>query len=391
MKNFCVAPFIHMYVHNNEHNRVCCMSTESDLFNDSTVTDLQAHWKSDYYRKLRRKFLDDEQPEICNKCFKLEEAGGISDRQRFNNEYLGKFKPSVIYGNEYGSPLDLDIRPGNLCNLKCRMCGPSSSTQIRKEIKENPILIEILGKGDIATSNMLSDENNIEFLLRNVDKGRRIKFLGGEPTIMPEVDRFLDILIEREMFDVPLHFTTNCTNSNTRFIDKISKFKQLTFNYSVDGVGKVVEYIRDPVKFNSINTNIQTYHNISWYGQISYTLQAYNFFNLLETLDWANNLGIYVRPEILRYPEWDSFKSIPFLRRRKKIKIMHKMKNNYSKEQWDLIDPVLELIYYEINEDDPIELARATKLYDIARKQHIKDYIPEVWDFIKEDYNALQI
>ena len=367
------------------------MSTEYGLVNDDTPTDLKKSWSSDYYKNLRKQFLNDEQPDICSKCFQLEETGGVSDRQRFNNVYLGKFEPNIENGNEYLTPLDLDIRPGNLCNLKCRMCGPASSSQIQKEIKENPLLVEILGKGEVRTSDILSDEKNIEFLLENVDKGERVKFLGGEPTIMPEVDTFLDILIEREMFSVPLHFTTNCTNSNVRFIDKISKFKQITFNYSVDGVEKVVEYIRDPVKFNSINTNIQMYHSIARHGQISFTLQAYNFFNILETLDWANNLGISVRPEILRYPEWDSYKLIPTIIRRKKIDIMYKLKSSYSTSQWNLIDPVLELIYNDKSETDPIHLARSTLLFDKSRNQHIKDYIPEIWEIIKEDYNALQI
>ena len=40
---------------------------------------------------------------------------------------------------------------------------------------------------------------------------------------MPEVDRMLDILIEKNLTHVPLHFTTNCTNNNKRFIDKIIK------------------------------------------------------------------------------------------------------------------------------------------------------------------------
>lgn len=32
-----------------------------------------------------------------------------------------------------------------------------------------------------------------------------------------------------------------------------------------------------------------------------------------------------------------------------------------------------------------------TKMLDNSRKHHIKDFIPELWELIKEDYNAIQI
>jgi hypothetical protein len=32
-----------------------------------------------------------------------------------------------------------------------------------------------------------------------------------------------------------------------------------------------------------------------------------------------------------------------------------------------------------------------TKRFDKARRQHIKDFIPEIWEIIKEEYNAVQL
>ena len=102
------------------------------------------------------------------------------------------------------------------------MCGPVSSSQIEKERNNKKILNPVWGYGAIPKTEVYDKEYNIDFLLSQADKGDRIKFLGGEPTIMPEVDKFLDTLIEREWFHVPLHFTTNCTNNTKRFINKIN-------------------------------------------------------------------------------------------------------------------------------------------------------------------------
>ncbi len=393
-----MAPFVHQYVHSNETERVCCMTTEEGPVRPNEELDLKKRWNGEHLKNIRRQFLTNKEPDICTKCFSNERVGGISDRMRFNDMYVGKINPDVITGNQYGSPIDLDIRPGNLCNLGCRMCGPISSTTIQKETQKNPIMQHIMGRGDIETTDVLKNAKNLEFLLRNVDKGQRIKFLGGEPTIMPEVDEFLNILMERNLLDVPLHFTTNCTNGNKRFIDKISKFNKVSFNYSVDGIGEVVEYIRHPVKFNSINTNIQTYAAIAAHGEISFTLQAYNFFNLVDTIKWSSALDISLRPELLMHPDPLSYKSIPLKIRRKRIPLMIKMiediplSGSISRTQVkQKAMPALERIYADKEEYSLQNLARHTKIIDTVRKQHIKDYVPEVWDFIKEEYHAIQL
>lgn len=399
-KNFCYAPFVHMYVHSNEGERVCCMSTDekNNILTDSTDLDLKNRWTDEYLINIRQDFLDNKRPSMCGKCFGLEDNGGVSDRNRFTKSYetLGII-PNVQTGNQYNSPIDLDIRPGNLCNLGCRMCGPALSSQLQKEIKKDSTLQSVFGSGIIRESNVLQNEHNIEFLLDNADKGNRIKFLGGEPTIMPEVDKFLDILLERNMLDVPIHFTTNCTNDNKRFIDKISKFNQISFNYSVDGTGKTVEYIRHPVKFNSINKNIRTYHSLASYGEISYTLQAYNLFNLHDTMAWCSEIGVHVRPELLITPDILSCLSIPKKIRDKRIRVLIKLLDTMDTGSLNRthmkkkIIPVLENLYHDDREFNIRAFSKRTKIIDNSRKQHIKDYVPEVWDFIKEEYDAIRL
>ena len=404
MSNFCVAPFLHMYVHKNEGPRVCCMSTETAFQNMKLFkelgSDLKKLWSSDYYKDLRRSFLKNERLDICDKCWQIEDSGGKSDRQRFNETYRDVIVPNVATGNQYDAPLDLDIRPGNLCNLACRMCGPVSSSQIEKERNNKKILNPVWGYGSIPKTEVYDKEYNIDFLLSQADKGDRIKFLGGEPTIMPEVDKFLDTLIEREWFHVPLHFTTNCTNNTKRFIDKITRFTSLSFNYSVDGIGPVLEYIRHPVKSEAINKNVPLYDNLpgNRYSEISFTYQAYNFFHLIDFINWSNSIGVYTRPEILRWPESLSYKSIPLQIREKRLPLYMKMLENMEvkepltkKEVLEKAMPVLVGMHDDKEEYPLIELARRTKLLDIARNQHIKDYIPELWELIEKDYNDIAV
>jgi hypothetical protein len=348
MSNFCAAPFVHMYVHSNEGERVCCMSTEKGLVTKDTELDLKKRWTSDYYKNIRKAFLRNERLDICVKCYELEEHGGKSDRHNFNNMYLqegrrreGKLVeliPNVETGNQFDAPWDLDIRPGNLCNLKCRMCGPVSSSQFQQEVQKHKFMEPLFGKGEFQTSDCLSGEENIQFLLQACENGDRVKFLGGEPTIMPEVDRML--------------------------------------------------------VYETVNTTLPIYHNLAMrdYSEISYTLQAYNVFNLGDTIKWASGHGVMLRPEILRWPEWASLRSIPYEIRYKEFKrVLDELSNSRYKRHLKKIIPAIEQAMADKKEYDPKHLARATKMFDKARNQHCKDYLPEVWDIIKEEYHDIQV
>jgi len=394
-KTFCAAPFAHMYVHKNEDIKMCCMTTEDKMASVFTEIDLEKRWKSNYYKNIRQQFLDGEEPAICTSCFTTERNNGRSDRMNFNDRYPF-LKPNVETGNQYGSPIDLDIRPGNLCNLKCRMCGPESSSQLEKERLQYKELF-----GDYSSKVYQPDgifsEKNIDFLLKNADKGDHIKFLGGEPTIMPEVSDILDNLIENDKSHINVMITTNCTNSIKSFTDKLNKFSNLSFNYSVDGTDKVVEYIRNPVKFKTIEKNMKLYHKMTTYAEnnISFAFQAYNLFNLYDTIKWAADLGVRVIPVEVEYPQWCSVLSVPKKIRDAELdRTKQLMLNDNKYAEW-ITHPLSNIISTidRILEDDreyPVKnLAEMTWKFDTARNQHIKDFIPEVWKIVKEEYESI--
>ena len=391
-KTFCPAPFVHMYVHKNEDIKICCVTTENKLASASTEIDLEKRWKSDYYKKIRQQFLDGEKPDICSKCFAIEKHNGRSDRMNFNDRYPF-LKPNVEIGNQYGSPIDLDIRPGNLCNLKCRMCGPHSSSQLEKETLQHSDLFKGFHSKIYNTEGVFS-EKNLNFLIKNVDKGRQIKFLGGEPTIMPEVSDILDKLIATDNTNVRIHITTNCTNTTEQFMNKLKQFRHLSFNYSVDGTNKVVEYIRHPVKFDIIEKNIRLYKNIAEDDNISFVFQAYNLFNLYDTIKWAADIGIRVCTEELRFPDWCSILHIPKEIRDKELYKTKELMLNEEYSEWitdpnNIILSTIDRILADDRELDTWEFAKVTKMFDKIRKQHIKDYIPEIWEIIKEEYDTI--
>ena len=217
---------------------------------------------------------------------------------------------------------------------------------------------------------------------------------------MPEVDRILDILIERDRTDTDIFFTTNLTNTNKNFLDKISNFRETKWNISMDGINKTLEYIRYPVKWYSLQKNLiklSQLGNIAKTIPISYTLQAYNIFDLEHTIRWAHNrnkeneVKLYVDPDILVHPKFFSYNVLPKDVRDKAVEKILKMP---ELEEQDTLNKIRTRVEYILNDETKGHLktfANATKRFDISRKQHIKDYIPELWEVIEKDYNDIQV
>lgn len=383
--NFCSAPFVHQYVHSNEAHRLCCSAENDGPLSDSTELDLAKRWTSSYQQDIRTQFLNNQRPAHCHNCFDRESTGGKSDRMIYNERYIKDLNPNVETGNQHDSPIDLDIRAGNLCNLKCRMCTPLASSQLQKEAQQHEILHDLIGKGNVRTTAVLEDPANLEFIIKNTQHGQRIKFLGGEPTIMPEVDHMLDQLIALNYLDVPLHFTTNCTNNAPKFMEKIQQFHNVTFNYSIDGVGSVLEYIRAPVRFDTVKTVLPQYHAISnGHSEIHFTLQALNLFNVQATVEWADSHSIEVLPELLRGPRWASVRTIPWQIRQPELeRLCEVLQASPSAHK---VIPVLKQALQDPVEWPVAQLADATRRFDQARDQHVQDYIPEIWAIIRPYY-----
>ena len=404
-KVFCPAPFVHYFVHSSDIPKPCCAAEIYETWKTpKVVRGLRDEWESYHYTELRKAMIDGKKSEICKRCYAGEETGGISDRINMLDQYsrvAPDLEINIETGNEFGGPLDLDLRPGNLCNLQCRMCGPASSSQYNKEIKKDTKLLNFLDPFDEEYESVWASDRNLEFLLENIDKGiKRIKFLGGEPTIMPEVDRIMDYLIEHDKTNVQLFFTSNLTNANNKFLDKISKFESVMFNLSMDGVGKTLEYIRYPVNWYALQKNlikISDLPNVEQRIDMSFTLQAYNLCNLKDTMRWAiehngrqDNSKVYVSPENLTHPSHFSYRSLP---KDFRDNVVNDIINSeeYAHPDTHLTRKAksrLEFILNDDVEDDMNKFADVTYRLDRSRKHHIKDCIPELWDVLEPYYNV---
>ena len=309
-KTYCSFPFQHQYVHMSGSVRLCCATMENatdkkgnriHMNNDS----LQKTWNSDYMKQARLKMKNGEVLEACTKCVDQEARGYKSMRNDHGEaENLEKV-------NEDGSmdtmPNSMELHFGNVCNLKCKMCGQDYSNQIGKEILE-------IGKKDTdflqwvkqqsGNVNNWTNDLSVEYtwfqnqkiknrLIEYVSKHiTQLTIIGGEPTVIPEFYELLDYCYKNDTLkDKDITIVTNLTNTNPKMTRWLPEMKSWIIWASLDGIGDTTEYIRYPSNFNKVVENLTYYKKmLTEHGNGSITfspaVQLLNIHQLDEMLKW---------------------------------------------------------------------------------------------------------
>ena len=314
-KTYCDFPFEHQYVHMSGSVRLCCATMENvtdkkgnrvHMNNDS----LQKIWNNEYMKQVRLKMKNGEQLKACSKCVDQEARGYKSMRKEISQEKnLNKVKAD---GSIDIMPHSMELHFGNMCNLKCKMCGQDYSNQIGKELLEigetdKDFLSWIYKQsGNVNNwTNNLSVEYN--WFQKEKTKNKLIKFvndhiitltvIGGEPTIIPEFYELLDYCGNNDTLkDKNITIVTNLTNTNPKMTQWLPKTKSWVIWASIDGLGDRTEYIRYPSNFDKVVENLEFYKKLikeSGNGKLVFSpaVQLLNIDQLDDMLKWFINFA----------------------------------------------------------------------------------------------------
>lgn len=231
----------------------------------------------------------------CQKCFREEQHGWTSLRQYQNEWYRPTGREQVNVANPI---YHVELRLGNFCNLKCIMCTPDKSSSIASE---RLMHFERFKKIDAYTISgqmpyYWKEEQFKQFvqtvLLKNA---RRVNITGGEPFIIPEVVKFLDMLASRASH-VILSFNTNLTEVGDKLLVALQKFQNINIAISLEGTGAMNDYVRYPSRWTDIESNIQLLRrelpqaNLS----INHVLQHTSVYALPELAEFSKQHAMYM-------------------------------------------------------------------------------------------------
>lgn len=300
----CMLPWISIEASPMGTVRPCCITQEEILDHNGTKFDLktstlQDAYKSEYMQNLRQKFLFGDKPETCKSCWKEEDAGKFSKRM-FSKIRLKELFPIIDWQNKKPNQLwFLDLKLGNICNLKCRICGSwSSSKWAAEEMEYLPpkanrkkhIAYTWLQQGKWPEENELF-WTNLKELLPNV---KYIEFTGGEPWLIQEHIQLLEYAVKKGLDkEIEIHYNTNGTQWNEKLVQLWTNFKRVNVAFSVDNVGKRFEYERYGADWDTVNLNIETVNLLKQYqrnitSQLCFTVNIQNVYYLDQLLAWAD-------------------------------------------------------------------------------------------------------
>lgn len=319
-KTLCAVPFVSTMINTDTTVRYCCMvkgqynRVTKDDGTSYTCRDnfVEDSWNSTYMKNLRMDMIRGVPITGCDVCYRQEANGRTSNREHSLREWswrLGstELQSIISQAEENGGHLDtppvyLDLRLGNLCNLKCRMCNPWNSSQIAKEHQElapkNPQYQATWRKVfGVFPHNIMDDQQWFDHpimwdqVMGLIPHLKKVYMTGGEPTLIKNNFRFMEECIKQGRQDIVLFFNTNCTNVNRRFLDLIKQFDTVNINASLDGTGRVNEYIRAPSNWEQISANIEELAALpNVVLGITPTVQIYNMFNVVDLIKWVEGL-----------------------------------------------------------------------------------------------------
>jgi len=357
----CILPWISIEATPMGTTRPCCLYTDEIPDTNLKNNTLEDAFNSKTMRNLRRSFRRGEKPEGCRNCWREEDAGKKSKRQYM----LEKFKHlDVEYKNNNGEQLVfLDLKLGNICNLKCRICGSWSSSKWAQEeldyVKDSTdhIAKKWLKDGQwIRKSPKFWD--NLDELLPQI---KYFEFTGGEPWMIKQHFDLLQRAVDKGFAkDIDIHYNTNTTQfPKDPTIWK--HFKHVQIAFSVDNTEKRFEYERYGAKWEKSNNNIKKVHKLREQGypittQLCCTWNIQNIFYLDEILTWANTMNFdSIHFNIMHDPWQFSLSKTPISARSPIMLYLQKQQIKHSKFKNDIISLKKLVEQSNMNEtpDDP--------------------------------------
>lgn len=452
---FCPLPWIMGAIRNNGDIRSCAQANSSQgrgVFRKKdgsayniNVDSLDESRNSELAKEMRAQMLAGISPDSCIRCDQEEKSGVFSRRlyqQDFTKDFFSENDAKKITSSD-GTidtsklPLKyLDLRFGNKCNTKCRMCGPTDSDLWYKDhvdlwnhrlYKDNDTQVKLILneqnrwvpevdiynwiESDLFWANV---ENNMNGLIY-------IHTVGGEPLLIDRqfdlLEKCIDLGIAK---NITLEYNTNGTIIPARALKYWEEFYQVKIGFSIDGINEVNDYIRHPSRFETIEKNIEILDKSSanlilWFA---FTVQAYNILHIPELLKWiikkdfkkfGSDLNVpFISGHPLHNPKHLNVKMFD---QSSKKKIANDMRDFYTwlenylhdnevdnerslaweKSSHKIIEGYIDFMFSEDYSHNFTKFWAVTKRLDRMRGESFEKTFPKLYEFIKPQITALGI
>ena len=305
-------PWVHLNATPKGDVYPCCSNDYTKPVGNTKDNTLKEIFNSPKMKDLRLDMLNERKNNICDFCYKHEEAGPHSFRN-YSKEHFSKHFDEVVPTTQEDGTVDefkmryFDIRFSNICNFKCRTCGSEFSSQWGAEMQKNfdpkhPIVIHVDdGKGSV-----------LEEVLTHIEHIDLAYFAGGEPLITDEHYTMLEEMIRLGRTDITLRYNTNASNIKYKkhdILDLWKHFKKIELSCSIDHYGERAEWLRSGTDWGKVESNLLTFRELDYVSfQMNTVFSIFNYStigefyqylkdkNIVRREDWYHSLYLAVHP-----------------------------------------------------------------------------------------------
>ena len=308
----CPLPWTHAEVRNNGDIAPCCVYTEPTSYNIN-VNSIAEYYHSNETNSLRQKMTDGKIPTGCKTCFLKEASGNESNRKWAKGRFAKNMNTQSLEAS-MDRVVSLDLKIGNLCNLRCNICNYKwSSSKATEHIKLIPADREMVKAYNSLSEWVKNDDIWADLETMSITN---LEIYGGEPFMGSYHTKFLDRLIElRKAKDISIHYNTNGTIFPKDLVNVWKHFKHVNISFSLDDLGYRWEYQRNGSFWFHVEDNLARYNalrsqnlsfsifptvniqNILYMPEFIEEMRKYNWpihFNLLTD---PSELSIFQMPE----------------------------------------------------------------------------------------------
>jgi len=382
----CIYTDIGLSTQNGGYVSVCNQSRNSFQHSDGNYITLDRYtltdaWNSPTRHEIKTALDSGIQHPNCQDCWD-EEAAGRDSKRVMINRGLAHVQPRE------DQPLALMLKPGNLCNLACRHCGPFSSSRWMRDFYKiearEPDWLTYTSQFSGIQDSYAADNPVWQEMCRWAPGINFYELYGAEPML---IDPLWEVIkTSSHSAGGPrtnLNINTNGTILRADTEDIFRNFHRVVLGISVDAIGDRFEYMRYPARWDQLLANLDAYQdmaarlgniNIS----ISATVSALNIYYADELWQFFHDRGLSVGFNILHRPSHLNMRILPSA-----VKQQVADRLNSSGTPAQSLVPMM-MSPWSQPQQQLLDFWVITEGYDRIRRQSYQDTFPEMFKILAE-------
>jgi MoaA/NifB/PqqE/SkfB family radical SAM enzyme len=289
---FCAAPWRGLHINPRGDVKTCCAGDPNMLGNLNSNT-IEEILNGKTMEEIRASIAIGRAHNYCNNCVKAERFGADSERQWHNN-----VNPAFDYataGIKYHYPVIVDVRWNTTCNLSCNYCGEFCSSKWAS-IKKIPFK-----SGTRPYYDQVCD-----FIEQHQDHIHEVALVGGEPLLLPENNRLLDVIPKKSIVTLITNLSVDLPSN--KIFQKLAQRNKVGWSMSFDNIGQRFEYVRHGGKWDQLQENLKIIKGLmktqGHWGGIHAVYNIYNATRICELREFAEQTSTTVLWQNLFQPDY---------------------------------------------------------------------------------------